>query len=340
MYSGASSSDKCTLYSDRNLINRRNVKTRVDSAVKAAHSFFDLCVKARVIAAALEVMKIGSIDDNCDQVPNAQQSNAAKREYISKLAGQIVDEYVLNTTRNGELAKSIAELDVSESQPVSQPESKQDDVLSYQKALMEYGLLLFNYKDAINEGDGERNIRCWKFFLLHLRHSKRSTKYALEALYMMFQANALLSPKAAHDLIWNRSVKLRRGGNIPLDLQLEFFNRLLKDAVKQLGPNATQRSMDRICKSISVTKDLMDRFDAELNIHKCSGKHVAKSAEQDLKKIVQQLMEQKAMLYQQGRVYQYYHGIKSSFLWDIDIQDLHKWINNHRKYIEIRRRPV
>lgn len=191
MYSGASSSDKCTLYSDRNLINRRNVKTRVDSAVKAAHSFFDLCVKARVIAAALEVMKIGSIDDNCDQVPNAQQSNAAKREYISKLAGQIVDEYVLNTTRNGELAKSIAELDVSESQPVSQPESKQDDVLSYQKALMEYGLLLFNYKDAINEGDGERNIRCWKFFLLHLRHSKRSTKYALEALYMMFQANAL-----------------------------------------------------------------------------------------------------------------------------------------------------
>ena len=40
LYSQASSRDKCTLYSDRNLINRRNVKARVDSAVKPAHSFF------------------------------------------------------------------------------------------------------------------------------------------------------------------------------------------------------------------------------------------------------------------------------------------------------------
>lgn len=39
-YSQASSRDKCTMYSNCNLINRRNVKARVDSAVKPARSFF------------------------------------------------------------------------------------------------------------------------------------------------------------------------------------------------------------------------------------------------------------------------------------------------------------
>ena len=110
MYSTASSRDKlCTLYSDRNLINRRNVKARVDSAVKPAHSFFDLCLKARVIAAALEIMKLGSVDDTTEDEPDSDANNASKREYITKLAGQIVDEYVLNTARYEELAKEIAE---------------------------------------------------------------------------------------------------------------------------------------------------------------------------------------------------------------------------------------
>ena len=296
-----------------------------------------------MIAAALEIMKLGSVDDTTEDEPDSDANNASKREYITKLAGQIVDEYVLNTARYEELAKEIAESNAVGNQKAneaSKDSSVCDDILSYQKALMEYGLLLYNFKDAINEGDGERNIRCWKFFLIHVRNDKRSTKYALEALYLMFQVHALLSLKAAHELIWNRSVKLRkcRGGNIPLDLQLELFNKLLKDAVKKLGPNATQRSIDRIFKSVSVTKDLMNRFDVDLHILRRSGKHVVKPADQDLKKVVQDLVNQKDMQYTPGRAYQHYHGIKSSFLWDFDLQDMHKWINNHKKYIEIRRR--
>ena len=108
---------------------------------------------------------------------------------------------------------------------------------------MEYGLLLLNFKDAISEGDCNRNLHCWKFFLLHLRNDKQSAKYDLEASYMMFQVNSPLTPKAVHELIWNRLAELRNclGGNILLDSLLEFYNRLLKDAVKKLGPNTSQR---------------------------------------------------------------------------------------------------
>ena len=340
LYSQASSRDKCTLYSDRNLINRRNVKAHVNSAVKPAHSFFDLCLKARVVAAALEIMKLNSVDDTCADVPKEDASKATKKNYLDKLAGQIVNGYVLNTAEHKELANRIMGEQRDSQSAESVDFNECDDMLSYQKALMEYGLLVLNFKDALSEGDGERNFRCWKFFLLHLRNDKGSSKYALEALYMMFQVYALLSPKAAHELIWNRSSKLRncRGGNIPLDLLLEFFNRLLKDAVKKLGPHASQKAIDRICRSITTTKDLMDRFDAELHIHRQSGRHVAKSSDEDLKKVVKELVDQKAMRHTPGRVYRRYHRMKSSFLWNFDIQDMHKWMNNHKKYIETKRR--
>ena len=68
-------------------------------------------------------------------------------------------------------------------------DERQDDMFSYQKALLEYG---------ISEGDGERIMRCWQFFLLYLRAGGQSTtKYSLEALYLMCQINILLSPQAA-----------------------------------------------------------------------------------------------------------------------------------------------
>ena len=45
----------------------------------------------------------------------------------------------------------------------------QDDMLNYQKALLEYGMHILNFWDAISEGDGERIMRCRQFFLLYLR---------------------------------------------------------------------------------------------------------------------------------------------------------------------------
>ena len=58
LYKAASASDKCTLYSDRNLINRRNVKSDVSSAVNACRAFFQLEVEARVVAGCLLVLGI------------------------------------------------------------------------------------------------------------------------------------------------------------------------------------------------------------------------------------------------------------------------------------------
>ena len=107
-------------------------------------------------------------------------------------------------------------------------------MFNYQCSLLEYGMLILNFFDAIREGDGKRIFRCWKFKLPYLRNDAGSTKYALEAVGMMFQVYGLLSPKKSHELIWNRTALSRSGlgNNIPLDLLLEFFNRLLKSSAQ------------------------------------------------------------------------------------------------------------
>lgn len=220
-------------------------------------------------------------------------------------------------------------------------DEEQDDMFSYQKALLEYGMLILNFWDAISEGDGERIMRCWRFFLLYLRTEGQSTaKYSLEGLYLMCQVNALLSAQAAHRLIWNRFVKTKDGpgGNIPLDLQLEFFNRIMKAAVKNLGPNASKSSLDRISHSMGITNVLMRQFDCELSVYRRSGKHVATSSKDDLLKVVKELLNERAFDVTPGRKYHHFKNIKQSLLQGLDLQKLFTWINEHKKNLVLHRR--
>ena len=263
------------------------MKADVDAAVNPCRTFFELEVKARLIAAA--VHELGMVD-MCDSPkgefchPNLPEaSNMEKKEYVRKIASHVVDSYVIQrenaeTIFNNLLAaeeeeasnqrdqaddgktfavngKRMKDHESTHSQPIPHSDSQgllfstdisstervseKDDMFNYQCSLLEYGMLILNFLDAVKEGDGKRVFRCWKFQLPYLKNDPGSTKYALEALGMMFQVYAVLSPKHSHELIWNRTALLKASGhNIPLDLLLEFFNRLLKEVRRKLGPNA------------------------------------------------------------------------------------------------------
>ena len=274
LYNASSAMDACTMYSDRNLVNRRNVKSDVSAAANACRRFFQLEVEARIIAAALSILGMKEMDD--------EKPIRNMFEGTSTTDNKKVDKFVVDQKRNTNIEQSLRSMQEDQDlQPdpsgrfpcrfpgcsktfayhgklqkdheakhnplVPVPSSdahilkstslEDDDMLSYQRALLDYGLLILNFFDGISEGDGERVIRCWKFFLMYLKH-QGANKYLLEALYLMFQTNAMLSPQAAHRLIWNRFIKNKPGigGNIPLDLQLEFYNKLVKDAIKKLDP--------------------------------------------------------------------------------------------------------
>lgn len=77
-----------------------------------------------------------------------------------------------------------------------------DDMYNYQLALLDYGMVVKNFFEAISEGDGDRVLRNWKFMMLYLKvDGRRSSKYALECMYLLCQAQCLLSEQAAHRLI-------------------------------------------------------------------------------------------------------------------------------------------
>ena len=128
----------------------------------------------------------------------------------------------------------------------------------------------------------------------------------------MCQIYALLSPKDAHRLIWNRSVKAKHGlgGNIPLDLALEHYNWVLKEVIKKMGPNtSSEKAVNSFCKSIAVTKQLMDNFDQDCQLFKRSGHHVRKRAVDDLVKVVEQLIKCEAFKEHSNRTYKKFSGV-------------------------------
>jgi hypothetical protein len=207
---------------------------------------------------------------------------------------------------------------------------------NYQCSFLEYAMIILNFFDAIKEGDGKRIVRCWTFQLPYLRNDHGSPKYALEALTLVFQVSALLSPRDAHRLVWNRSActKAGFGNNIPLDPSLEFHNGLLKEVVKKLGPNANNpKSINRYCRAVNVTKVMLENFDREISLAKGSGKHIKTSTLRDLHKLVEELVAQKAFEWDPSRNYTYYSSCKSSLLGNLDMQDMFKWINKHKKNI-------
>lgn len=56
-YSGKSAIDSCTMFSDRNLINRGNVAGDVTSSYRPDRDFLQIVFQSRVIAAAKKVLQ-------------------------------------------------------------------------------------------------------------------------------------------------------------------------------------------------------------------------------------------------------------------------------------------
>ena len=367
------------MFSDRNVVNRRNVKADVSSAVNACRRLFKLEVEARVIAAVMHILDLKTLDDKPCEASMPPENTQQRKTWLNNIATKVVDMFIVDKTRNEAIQKSsetleqASKVDAFGRYPCRFPgcpksfakngkwrrahemkheppviidtsegcdDGDHDDMLAYQKSLLDYGMLLLNFFDAISESDGDRVVRSWKFFLMYMKHQEGSSKYALEALYVMFQVYGLLSPQESHKFKWNRFIKNKSGlgGHIPLDLQLEFYNRTVKEAIKNLGPNAAVKSINRICHSLHTTTNLMDVFDADYNVFKRSGKHTKKSQDGDLHKIVQQLVTQQAFKFTPGRSYRFYTDMSPNLLMNFDMKKFYEWVNLHKKYMIVRRR--
>ena len=197
-----------------------------------------------------------------------------------------------------------------------------------------------DFIDATSEGDGERLIRCWKFFLLHFKEEKSTTKYSLEALYLLLQVYSLLPPDEAHSLVWNRTVNNKGGPgkNVALDVDLEHDNKDLKQPIKNLGPNVTVDAVTRISHGQQRSKRMLSCVDREILVKQRSGKHISADYSKDLRMIVNLLMEEFVFHHTPGRHYKSFSNFVRDPLSRLDMSNLFQWINKHKRNIDLARK--
>ena len=213
-----------------------------------------------------------------------------------------------------------------------------DDIFSYNSALITDGLFFLSFLDAVREGDGDRIMKQDNYMLTYCRADhKHSTKYALECLYQLFLVFAFLSLRDSDRFTWNRSVNNSGiiGKNIPLDLDVEHSNNYLKQAMKNLGPNLTEKAVSRICKSESGVRKIIQSMDGTLKQAHYSGKHSLSSTEADFKGLLKSLIEQNAMEKIPQRVYSHYSHFEVNAFNNLDTSAMYNWINEHKKNISI-----
>ena len=158
-----------------------------------------------------------------------------------------------------------------------------DGVYNYASAVLNDGLLLLEFKDAIREGDGRRIIRVWKVLMPYF-HYARHKNYKHEAFLLMSYVNACVSPLIATQMVWSRVVNVRGGSshNIPLDLHMEHLNHVLKDYVVNLGANKGEKTIIQCGKSLAGIMGLCQEFDVENNLAPQSVEHTKASYAKDL----------------------------------------------------------
>lgn len=213
-----------------------------------------------------------------------------------------------------------------------------DDIYNYNCALLADGFLFKNFLDAKKEGDGERVMRQYKFMLLYCRaDGAGSTKYSLECLYQLFMVKALLSPCNSERFKWNRFVNNHNqiGTNIALDLDVEHSNNYLKGSIKNLGPNISEKAVMRIANAESHSRAVLSNIDSSLQYVCSSGKHGKCSIVKNVDTLVKRVVEENVFTFDGQRRYKHFENFERNRLAHLNLSDMFKWINKHKKHVSL-----
>eukprot|EP00731_Ephydatia_muelleri_P018431 Em0011g471a len=246
--SSCSGMDTGTLFQLRNVINRRNVITDVSKDLTACEEFMQLATIAHVMSAAIHIAGVTNMSELSSKIMSTDKPMAVVKSLVKTLISEMVRiEYIAGTSES--TCPSI------------------DSVQEYAKETLSLGLLLLEFKDGIREGDGNRVLRCWKYFLLFFRATKHK-KYCIEAFNIQMQYYYILPKRYAEQMLWGRFINSEGGPghNIPADLHMEHLNKLLKGTICHLGANKTPQAIIRAGKALGTLKYILEEFDKSTGV--------------------------------------------------------------------------
>ena len=163
---------------------------------------------------------------------------------------------------------------------LSKAKSDQDYVKNYGHQLLELGLLFKELMDFIKLPERQRGICILKVCMLYFKSFNNNSKYAYEILRLLVHQNCLLSEKEAHEEFYGLFVNSNGKfyGHIPADLAMEHLVKKVKEHIKHMFSNKTEKNIISRTQAISIIKDIGENFDKESNVTTRSKKHVSKSS--------------------------------------------------------------
>jgi len=370
LYKENSAGDVGTLYQLKIRLNRKDVNQMVNKSYHGCESFFNTVVDAYIVFAAMEFFGMSTPDSKPTKSHLFEVSKDVLKRTLNEKLGELVDRYILlevqpeKSLSQGMEASTQDDLpqlhkcrhpacdkvyvykkrrdshentvhgliiqDHSETTSPSDPREG-DGIFNYSHNILKTGLLLRNFQDAIKEGDGARIEYLWKFMMLLFKVCGK-TKYALAEIRLHAQLNALLTPREAHNLRWNRTIN-RNGGigkNVAIDQHMEHTIQATKKLISAHGANLTFKSAQVYSQATDAIEEIISNFDRETDIHKASSKHKHEK-DGDVLKVVKVLQEIDALKEISGRTHPTIGTIPKDPITALDFNDLNKWINKHKK---------
>ena len=351
------------MFSDRTLINRRNVTGDTHSSYRANRDFFSILFTSRIIAAVMSVLgfanKSGAPAKHT--LPENLQSlkKAEKLDCLHEMSAKVVDEFVF---QHSAIVNDLVNHVVSEEErdeilnrqeltpegrfPCRYPGCERSFWIIPIEAVRNVGAIFDSTLSLVPQVNSLCKTASYHLRnIAHIRHllSKESTEILVHAFVFskLDYCNALLYGfpqcviKKLQLFIWNRSVNNigKKGTNIPLDEATEHSNNFIKQGIRNLGPNVTEKAVSRLSYSEMHTVKILGNLDETIKRMLRSGKHSEGSTNRDLHELVNRAVELNIFTESQGRNYNHFKNFQCDRLGNLNASSLYQWINKHKKNI-------
>ena len=301
----------------REKLQRRNV-TKDVKHYEDCEQFFVSLGKCFAVEALMQFFGMEEQDGNPIKHRPPQKVEEMEKEEIEKyfevVLNEFIDEFLLGKVTDND-------------------SDNNDFVRNYSICLLQYFFILHDIKDAVHEGNGERLATLHKQLLLHFKSVPGFNTYAIEMLINIVQNKLFLSPAQSHQCIWASTANWKGGAkrNIEVDLLQENRNKDLKNLIKGMGANKTDKAIDTMSRAVGGTKKIVENFDFMAHREAKSSSHSHASSTKDEVKVTKDLRALKPFSAQPNRKHASFCSIDSDPLGSLDQAKLNEWLQKHKK---------
>lgn len=239
-----------------------------------------------------------------------------KKKYFHSVLDKFIDEFFL-----------LPHFKFCDPHILPSPENE-DFVRNYSLCLLKYYFILLDYKDAVEEGNGERLATLRKILLPYFQSCGQAFKnYSIEMLISVLQNEIFLSNAQAFQCKWASTANWKGDSrkNIEIDLLQENLNKIIIES------NKTVSATEGCSRSSGGEWQIVVNVDQQTNIVPPSSSHSHSSSVTDEVKILTALRRLRPFICCPNRRYSSFPDIVANPLTTLDRGKLQNWLGDHKE---------